>query len=147
MEKTSRNRRALVAQSLGLAAAAVAAGGAQAAAPAGPYKAVFQISDADPQKWNLTLNNTKNALADLGAGTQLEIVVFGPGIGMVRAGSEVAARVGEAVAAGVKVMVCQNTMRALKLEPKDIHPQAGYVPSGVGELIRKQTEGWAYIRS
>jgi intracellular sulfur oxidation DsrE/DsrF family protein len=145
--QTSAKRRALVAQSLCLAAATAAVGSAQAAGQTGPFKAVFQVSDADPQKWNLTLNNAKNALADLGPDTQLQIVVFGPGIGLAKAGSEVAQRVTETIAAGVKLVVCQNTMRGMHLEPKDIHPQAGYVPSGVGELIRKQAAGYAYIRS
>jgi intracellular sulfur oxidation DsrE/DsrF family protein len=145
--QTSAKRRALVAQSLCLAAATAAVGSAQAASQGGPFKAVFQVSDADPQKWNLTLNNAKNAQADLGPGAVIEIVAFGPGIGMLKAGAEVASRVTEAVGAGVKVVACQNTMRGMHLEPKDMNPQVGYVPSGVGELIRKQAEGYAYIRS
>jgi intracellular sulfur oxidation DsrE/DsrF family protein len=145
--QTSAKRRALVTQSLCLAAASAAVGSAQATPQGGPFKAVFQVSDADPQKWNLTLNNAKNALADLGPDTQIEIVVFGPGIGLAKAGSEVAQRVTEVIGAGVKLAVCQNTMRGMHLESKDIHPQAGYVPSGVGELIRKQAAGYAYIRS
>lgn len=147
MEKTSGPRRALVAQSIGLAAAAVAAGSVQAATPAGPYKAVFQVSDADPHKWNLTLNNAGNALADLGQGTVIEIVAFGPGVNMLKAASEVAPRIAQAVESGVKIVACQNTMRGMHLEPKDMHPQVGYVPSGVGELIRKQADGYSYIRS
>lgn len=145
--QTSAKRRALVAQSLCLAAATAAVGSVQAAQQGGPFKAVFQVSDADPQKWNLTLNNAKNALAELGPDTRLEIVVFGPGIGMLKAGSEVAPRVTEAVKSGVKVAACQNTMRGMHLEPKDMNPEIGYVPSGVGELIRKQAEGYSYIRS
>jgi intracellular sulfur oxidation DsrE/DsrF family protein len=151
MHKTSGDRRAIVTQSLALAAATLCAGASQAAesiaAPGGTYKAAFQVSDADPQKWNLTLNNANNALTELGKGTTLEIVVFGPGIGMLKAGSVAAARVTEAMAAGIKVVACQNTMRGQHLEPKDMVAQIGYVPSGAAELIRKQAEGYAYMRS
>jgi uncharacterized protein len=150
MNKPHHERRTLVTQALAVAAgAALCAGNAQAAGPAGSsgYKAVFQVSDAEPQKWNITLNNARNAIAELGAGTQIEVVVFGPGIGMLKAGSEVAARVTEAAVAGIKLVACQNTMHAMHLEPKDMNPSAGYVPSGAAELIRKQTEGWAYLRS
>lgn len=147
MDKPEAQRRTLVTHTLAAAAVALCAGGAQAADSATSYKAVFQVSDADPHKWNLTLGNAKNAMAELGAGTQIEVVVFGPGIGMLKAGSEVAARVTEAAAAGIKLVACQNTMRGNHLEPKDMNPSIGYVPSGAAELIRKQTEGWAYLRS
>lgn len=148
-EETSAPRRALVAQSLALAAATLCAAGAEAAQPehkAGAYKVAFQVSDNDPQKWNLVLGNAANAARELGKDTVVEIVVFGPGIGMLKAGSPVEARVQEAIASGFAVNACQNTMRGQHLEPKDMIAKVGYVPSGVGELIRRQAEGYAYIR-
>lgn len=150
MAAHSEKRRSVVTQSLAAAAATLAAGAAGAAQPAGAgavYKVVFQVSDADPQKWNLTLNNAANAARELGKDTVIEIVAFGPGIGMLKAGSSAEARVVEAVASGVAVNACQNTMHGQHLEPKDMIQKVGYVPSGVGELIRRQAEGYAYIRS
>jgi intracellular sulfur oxidation DsrE/DsrF family protein len=38
-------------------------------------------------------------------------------------------------------------MRGQHLEPKDMITKVGYVPSGVAHLIRRQAEGYAYIRS
>ena len=141
---TSSNRRSLLAGSLALAAAGAAGA---APAPAG-YKAVFQVSDADPGKWNLTLNNARNAQAELGAANVvIEIVAYGPGIAMLKAGSEVAARVTEASAAGIHAFACENSMRGFKLTHEQMVPQVGYVPSGVAHLIRRQAEGYAYIRS
>ena len=108
---------------------------------------VFQVSDGDPQKWNLALNNVNNALDDLGEGTALEIVVYGPGgIAMVKADSVVAKRVEDALKRGVKIVACENTMKAMKLVPADMLPNIGFVKSGVVELIAKQQAGYAYIR-
>lgn len=111
-------------------------------------KAVFQVSDADPQKWNLTLNNVRNALDDYGGtmAVELEIVAYGPGIGMLKAGSPVAGRVADALKSGIKIVACENSMRAQKLVEADMLPKIGYVPAGVVELIKKQAQGWAYIR-
>lgn len=110
-------------------------------------KVVFQVSDPDPQKWNLALNNAKNLQDDLGADkVDLEIVVYGPGIGMLKADSAVAARIDQALKNGVKVVACENTMRAQKLAHADMLPKIGYVPAGVVELMKKQQEGYAYIR-
>jgi intracellular sulfur oxidation DsrE/DsrF family protein len=120
---------------------------APAQTAAAKNKAVFQVSDADPQKWNLTLNNVKNVADDLGQdAVDLEIVVYGPGIGMLKAESAVGKRIAEALKSGVKVVACENTMKAQKLVYSDMLPDIGYVPAGVVELIKKQREGYAYIR-
>lgn len=122
--------------------------GTQAQATTGkPNKVVLQVSDGDPQKWGLALTNAYNVQNDLGSDTvDLEIVVYGPAIGMLKAGSPVAARVVSAVKSGVKVVACENTMIAQNLTKADLVPGIGYVQAGVVELMKKQQQGYAYIR-
>jgi uncharacterized protein len=112
-----------------------------------PYKLAIQMSDNDPAKWNLALNNAKNVQDELGvANVEVEIVAFGPGIHMLKIDSAVNSRIGEATKAGIKVLACENTMRNLKVSKDDIAPTVGYVPAGVVHIMRRQTEGWSYIR-
>jgi uncharacterized protein len=140
-------RRALVVlAAIGMTGLALA-DTAFAQAVATRQKAVFQVSDADPQKWNLALNNAKNVQDDLGAGAvDLEIVVYGPGIGMLKLESPVATRVAEAMKSGVAVVACENTMKGQKLTRADMLPDLTYVKAGVVELMTRQREGYAYIR-
>ena len=110
-------------------------------------KMVIQVSDNDPAKWNLALNNAKNIQKDLGKGNvELEIVAYGPGISMLKAESEVGNRIGEAMESGVKVLACQNTMRNQKLVKEDMLSNIAYVPAGVIEIMQRQHQGWAYLR-
>jgi intracellular sulfur oxidation DsrE/DsrF family protein len=110
-------------------------------------KVVIQVSTNDPATWNLALNNAQNIQKDVGKdNVEIEIVSFGPGIGMLKAESEVANRVVEAVDSGVQVMACQNTMRSQKLNKEDMNSKVGYVPSGVVEIIQRQQQGYAYLR-
>jgi intracellular sulfur oxidation DsrE/DsrF family protein len=120
----------------------------QAQQPAGAKsKVVMQVSDGDAAKWNLALNNAKNLQTDLGAANvDIEIVAYGPGIGMLKADSVVGTRVDEALAAGVKVVACENTMRGQKLGKPDMLSGVGYVSAGVVEIMQRQQQGWAYIR-
>jgi uncharacterized protein len=119
---------------------------AQQPAPA-RSRIVVQVSDADSAKWNLALNNAKNIQTDLGAANvDIEIVAYGPGIGMLKADSVVGNRIDEALAAGVKVVACENTMRAQKLTQADMLGKIGYVPAGVVEIMQRQQQGWAYLR-
>ena len=152
MENSNPSRRAVMRGALAAAAAgALAAPVSQAASgstSAGSYRVAFQVSDNDAKKWLLTLGNAHNAQQDLGAANiTIEIVVYGPGIDMLLAGSEAAGRVQEALQANIAVLACQNTMRARGLKPQDLIPGVGFASSGVGELIKRQAEGYAYIRS
>ena len=116
-------------------------------ATAEKHKVVFQVSDGNPKTWNLALNNAKNVQQELGAkNVDLEVVAYGPGIGMLKFDSPVASRIDEAAGDGVKIVACENTMKALNLTKADMLSSAGYVPAGVVELMKKQKEGYAYIR-
>lgn len=134
--------------SLALASPALQAADTSSSQPAATrVQVVFQVSDDDAKKWNLVLNNVKNVQQEVGAGNaDIEVVVYGPGIGMLKFDSAVAARVDEAINAGIKIVACENTMKAQKLSKADMMPSIGYMPAGVIELIRKQQAGYAYIR-
>ena len=108
---------------------------------------IVQVSDADPKKWALALNNVKNVQTDLGkANVEIELVAYGPGIGMLKMDSEVANRINEAMGDGVKVVACENTMTNNKIAKDDMLPKIGYVKAGVVEIMQKQQQGYAYLR-
>jgi intracellular sulfur oxidation DsrE/DsrF family protein len=115
--------------------------------PTAKEKLVIQVSDADTGKWNLALNNAKNVQQAYGADkVAIEIVTYGPGIGMLKLDSVVANRIDESKKAGIEIVACQNTMKNMKLTADDMLPNTSYVPSGVVELMKKQKEGSEYIR-
>ena len=119
-----------------------------AQAAAAKNRALFQVTDNDPARWNMILNNMQNLREGVGAEpVEIELVAYGPGIHMLKSDSSVKQRIAEALKSGVKVNGCQNTMNGMKLTPADMLPEIGYVPSGVVEVMRKQQQGWAYIRS
>jgi len=121
---------------------AVAAG-----ASATKEKLVMQVSDADPAKWNLALNNAKNVQQAYGAdNVEVEIVVYGPGIAMLKSDSVSANRIEEAKLANITILACENTMKNNKLTKDDMLPNTSYVAVGVAEIIKKQREGYAYVR-
>lgn len=110
-------------------------------------RVVFQVSDDDSRKWNLALNNARNVQDSFGAANvDIEIVVYGPGIGMLKAEAPIANRVSAAVKSGVNIVACENTMAGANLTRADMNADIGYVPAGVVELMTRQKQGWSYIR-
>ncbi len=134
---------------LGLSAPFLIASHAQGTGATGQkrHKIVIQVSDNDPAKWNLALNNARNLQEDVGAANvDIAIVAYGPGIGMLKLESPTGARIADAMKANVKVLACENTMRGQKLGREDMLPAISYVPAGVTEIMTRQSEGWAYLR-
>lgn len=129
-------------------ALALAQSGPQTAAQKSErHKVVLQVSDADPAKWNLALNNARNVQEDLGkANVDVEIVAYGPGLGMLKSESKVADRLAQALDNNVGLMACENTMRNTKVGKADMYGGISYVDAGVVHLMKRQREGWAYIR-
>ena len=110
-------------------------------------KVVFQVSDNDPAKWDLALNNARNVQADLGKDkVEIEIVAYGPGLNMLKAESKVAARLAQALDGEVTLLACENTMTNAKVTKADMYAGISYVQAGVTHIMKRQREGWAYIR-
>lgn len=137
------NRR----HALAAGAALLAAGLARAQSAPTKQRVIFQVSDADPAKWNLALNNARNVQADLGKNNvEIEIVAYGPGLSMLKAESPVANRLAAALDDGVTLLACENTMKNTKTSRDDMYGGVGFVQAGVTHLMKRQREGWAYIR-
>lgn len=140
---------ALVATSLAFMPALATAQSAstQAGQKSERYRVVLQVSDADPAKWNLALNNARNVQEDLGKGNvDVEIVAYGPGLGMLKADSKVADRLAQALDGNIGLLACENTMRNTKVQKSDMYAGIRYVDAGVVHIMKRQREGWSYVR-
>jgi len=110
-------------------------------------KVIFSVTDNDKGKWNLVLGNAAAVQQNVGPkDIDVEIVVWGPGINMLKLDSVVGNSIDDLTAKGIKIVACETTMHQLKLTQQDMLPNAGYVPGGVIELMQRQQQGWAYIR-
>lgn len=132
-------------------AAMVATTETSRAAPAtssssGKERAVIQVSTPDTKMWNQALNYLENLRDIYGADkVELEIVALGLGIGVLMLESTQGPRVATALKDGIHISACQTTMARRKLTPGDMLPNIGYVPAGLGQILKRQKEGWGYI--
>jgi intracellular sulfur oxidation DsrE/DsrF family protein len=127
--------------------AAKAASYTGAPASKGHYRAVYQLDSNDPRLINQTLHNMKNALDDprLKGKLELELVVFSGGTVVFKKDQPYEADVLALQQAGVVLAQCANSMKAYKLTKDDMLPYISVVPTGNGELIIRQAEGWELV--
>lgn len=129
-------------------AAGLTAAFAQGGAPGQKPRLLIHVSENEPARWNMALANARNAQDDVGGADKIdiEVVANGPSVLALKSDGAVAAKVSEAIASGVKVVACENSMKAFKVARSDMQPGVTYVPAGIIELTRKQQQGWAYVR-
>lgn len=110
------------------------------------YKVVFHVDYII--KIDLALENIGNLLADIGeSNLEIELVSnFEAIILLVKNSNKYEYKIAELAARGVIFAACANAMRSHNLVKDDMMEVAVIVPSAVGELIKKQFQGWAYIK-
>lgn len=114
-------------------------------------KIVLQVSDKASHK--KVLNVAGNILKHYGKDqVKVEIVAFGPGLGVLIAGkkNKNLDRITGLAGDGVKFNACGNTVRKVTKKRKGkapkLHAAATVVPAGVIRIIELQEQGYTLIR-
>ena len=107
---------------------------------------VHSAGPADSAGISAALRSAANAVAALAAGVPVEVVVQGPGVSLLAAGSTLEELVSEALAQGIRILACGNSLRSVGLEPGELSAGVGSVPAAIAHLATRQWEGWAYVR-
>jgi intracellular sulfur oxidation DsrE/DsrF family protein len=126
----------------------VAGGAAVGQNPPGGHRVVFAVSSGDAGDWGMALGNIRNLRAGLKPEpVQVEVVAFGGGIAMVKKGSSVEKEIEALEAEGVVFLACENSMRHNDLTLADLVAGMGSTPAGIVEIVRRQEQGWSYIKA
>ncbi|MBO9731904.1 MAG: DsrE family protein [Chitinophaga sp.] len=111
------------------------------------YKAIYQLNSDDDKTIRNTLRNIKNAVEDprLQGKVTIELVAHGGGVTAYKKDHPYESLLQELRTKGVLLVECENTMRERNISKEELFPFIQYTPSGNGELIMKQAEGWSYV--
>ena len=107
---------------------------------------VLHLTEVAAGEHRAVLRNALNVLAEVEVDTPIEVVVHGEAIALARPGQVTANALAEALDAGIVLVVCRNSLRSQNLTDTDLVQGAVVVSSGVGHLVARQRQGWAYLR-
>ncbi len=112
------------------------------------HRVVFEVNTG-PDTWDQVMGNIENMRKAFGSEPlDVEVVCFGKGLDLIVTAKTPAAEQLKTLSdTGVKLMACQNSMRKHKVTTADLLPFAGQVDSGAAEVVRKQEDGWSYLKS
>ncbi len=111
------------------------------------YKALYILNNSDEKKIKGMLRNINNALEDprLKGKLQVELVAFGDGVDIFKKSTHYDTLLTSLQKKGVLLAQCENTIRERKISKDDLWSFISYVPSGNGEIIIRQYQGWATV--
>jgi uncharacterized protein len=110
-------------------------------------KIIFQLTSADTMAHKALMKQIGN-ITSVEPTTKIEVVCHGPGLDMLRSDkSIVAGKISEFVAKGVVFDACEFSMKERNVSKEVILPGISYVKAGIIHIVRKQNEGWNYIKA
>jgi intracellular sulfur oxidation DsrE/DsrF family protein len=113
-------------------------------------KIVIQVSTDDPKTQNIALNNAVNLQKEYGLDNiTIELVAYGPGLGLLTQESKQAGRVKSLALQNIHFSACGNTMAKIaKKTGKQPQLVEGVqvVKAGVSRIMELQQNGYAYVR-
>src|ERR1039457_6135503 len=101
--------------------------------PTRKHQVVFQMNVDNTDSWNQLFGNIQNIQTVFGADKiQIEVVAYGKGRSLLlKTNSAFEDRMKKAIASGVVLDACQNSMRLRKVTTEDLFSFASQVDSGV----------------
>lgn len=113
-------------------------------------KVLFHVNEAD--RWDTALGNISNLIKDVG-GDAVEIVVVanGPSVMSFIDGDKLEI-MREQAGKGVKILACGNSLKKMCygvdacISEASLPSFIDVVPAGITEIIRRQAEGYSYVK-
>ena len=110
------------------------------------HRVLFAMTSSDQGDWQLTINNIRNLITGM-APESVEVVAYGPGIAFLKKDSVDAAEMQKLESSHVHFIACGNAMQKQHLEASDLVAGSEVVPAGIAEVVKKQEQGWSYIKA
>ena len=114
------------------------------------HKIVIQVSTNDPVTQTIALNNAVNMQKHYGIDNiAIEVVAYGPGLGLLTKKSEQGDRVESLAMQDITFSACGNTMKKVAKKSGKMPvllEGVQEVPAGVARIMELQEQGYAYVR-
>lgn len=113
-------------------------------------KVLFHVNEVD--RWGIALGNITNLLIDVGEGNADVIVLAnGPSVSAYADAEKIEMMRGLSEK-GVRFLACRNSLKkmcsdnVICINEETLPSFIGVVPAGITEIIKRQHEGYAYVK-
>jgi intracellular sulfur oxidation DsrE/DsrF family protein len=112
-----------------------------------PYNVVFDVTSSDTILHRMVTRWVSEIIA-ADPNANIEVVFYAKSLGMVTNQSTVTDLVAKYTAMkNVKFKVCEVAMKNNNVQKEMLLPGVETVPDGIYEIVKRQADGWAYIKA
>lgn len=124
-------------------------GSVRSQSPATPaHRIVMQLSTNDTLAWKGLMNNLRNLKAGWGDSLAICVVAHGPGLDLLTKGKTTQEeKIRQFRQLGIEFIACENTMKERNVPRESIIADATFIRMGIAEIVRRQEQGWSYIKA
>jgi intracellular sulfur oxidation DsrE/DsrF family protein len=110
------------------------------------HRIVFQLTSGDTLVHKQLMKQLSN-ISSVSPTTKIEVVCHGAGLDLITKGKTIVKDKVQAHAAkGIQFNACEFSLKERKVERSLILEGMGFVPAGIIEIVKRQEEGWSYIK-
>ena len=112
------------------------------------HRVVFDLTVDTSDKWDASLRNVENLRRAFGAeNVEAHVVVHGKAYPLLqKTNTAMEERLRVLSDGGVRLSLCENTMKRFNVAKESLFPFVDTVDSAVAELVRTQEADWAYLK-
>jgi len=112
-----------------------------------PYNVVFDLTSSDPEV-HAKVIRWINLIIDTDPKAKIIVVFYGKSLNMVTKEKSSVTDYIQKIVAGNKASfrVCEVAMKVHEINKSNLLPGVQTVPDGIYELVKKQAEGYGYIK-
>jgi intracellular sulfur oxidation DsrE/DsrF family protein len=111
------------------------------------HRIVIQLTSGDTMVHKQLMKQLSN-ITSVSSTTKIEVVCHGAGLDMITEGKTIVKEKVQAHAAkGIQFNACEFSLKERKVERSLILEGMGFVPAGIIEIVKRQEEGWSYIKA
>ena len=112
-----------------------------------PYRVVFDMTSKDTINQQAVIRQVQG-IKSASPAAQLEVVIYGEGMELIlRNRSAQEAQVKQLIAGKqVKFAVCAMTLKRKNIDRSQVIEGVEIVDDGIYEIVKRQSEGWGYIK-
>lgn len=113
-----------------------------------PYQAMYVINESDKTEMDAVIRNIGNVLEDPRLKGKLKIVLLAleGGVEILKKNNVYESQLLLLKDQGITFLQCENTLKERHISKEELCDFIHYTPSGNGEIILRQSEGWAIVK-
>lgn len=115
---------------------------------AAPHRVIMQLVSGDTLAHKALMHQLKNLKEVWADSVEIEVLVQGPGLDILtKEKTTQSENIYKLKQSGIHFTACEFSLKQRNVKKEDILPEMEFVRYGLVEIIKRQEQGWSYLKA